>query len=265
MHYDYHLQPITDIHLRSQLRYDAANNSGLARVNIFSIIGIIVLLLACINYINLTTAGAIKRAKETSVRKVIGATKPQLIRQFFLETFFICALAVCLGLIIFKIILPQFSAWIGQPYYFPLTLTTILILLAFIFFISAIAGIYPSVILSAFNPAVSLKGNFSQSRSGNMIRKTLVVFQFTITIGLVASIFIITQQMDYIKNKSLGFNGSAVIQVNFNGDNNVTQQYTSIKNELLKSPYILKRNSPRSEHRRWPRQRMDDYGKPKGR
>jgi putative ABC transport system permease protein len=87
MHYDYSLQPIRDIHLKSHLRYDAANNSGLARVNIFSIIGIIVLLLACINYINLTTAGAIKRAKETSVRKVIGATKPQLIRQFFLETF----------------------------------------------------------------------------------------------------------------------------------------------------------------------------------
>jgi putative ABC transport system permease protein len=114
-----------------------------------------------------------------------------------------------------------------------------LILLAFIAFISAIAGIYPSAILSAFNPAVALKGNFSQSKGGNMIRKTLVVFQFTITIGLVASIFIITQQMDYIKNKSLGFNGSAVIQVSFNGDHNVVQQYASIKNELLKSPYIL--------------------------
>ena len=239
MHYDYYLQPVRDIHLKSHLRYDAANNSGLARVNIFSIIGIIVLLLACINYINLTTAGAIKRAKETSVRKVIGATKPQLIRQFFLETFIICALAVCIGLIIFKMILPQFSAWIGQPYYFPLTPTTILILLAFILFISAIAGIYPSAILSAFNPAVALKGNFSQGRSGNMIRKSLVVFQFTITTGLVASIFIITQQMDYIKNRSLGFNGSAVIQVSFNGDNHVVQQYAAIKNELLKSPYIL--------------------------
>ena len=239
MHYDYYLQPVRDIHLKSHLRYDAANNSGLARVNIFSIIGIIVLLLACINYINLTTAGAIKRAKETSVRKVIGATKPQLIRQFFLETFIICALAVCIGLIIFKMTLPQFSAWIGQPYYFPLTPTTILILLAFILFISAIAGIYPSAILSAFNPAVALKGNFSQGRSGNMIRKSLVVFQFTITTGLVASIFIITQQMDYIKNRSLGFNGSAVIEVSFNGDNHVVQQYAAIKNELLKSPYIL--------------------------
>jgi putative ABC transport system permease protein len=239
MSYQYYLQPIRDVHLKSHLRYDAGNNGSLARVNIFSIIGIIVLLLACINYINLTTAGAIKRAKETSVRKVVGATKPQLIRQFFSETFIICALAVCLGVIIFKMILPQFSAWIGQPYYFPLSATNFLILAGFTIFISTVAGIYPSGILSSFNPAVALKGNFSQSRKGNMIRKTLVVFQFTITIALVASILIITQQMNYIKNRSLGFNGTAVIQVGFNGDENVRQQYASIRNELLKSPYIL--------------------------
>ncbi|HEV8507485.1 MAG TPA: ABC transporter permease [Chitinophagaceae bacterium] len=239
MSYQYYLQPVRDIHLKSHLRYDASNNGSLARVNIFSIIGIIVLLLACINYINLTTAGAIKRAKETSVRKVIGATKPQLIRQFFSETFIICTLAVCSGVIIFKIILPQFSTWIGQTYYFPLNTVNILLLLGFVIFISTVAGIYPSGILSSFNPAVSLKGNFSQSRKGNMIRKTLVVFQFTITIALVASILIITQQMNFIKNRSLGFNGNAVIQVEFNGDENVLRQYSSIRNELLKSPYIL--------------------------
>jgi len=239
MSYQYYLQPIRDIHLKSHLRYDAGNNGSMARVNIFSIIGIIVLLLACINYINLTTAGAIKRAKETSVRKVIGATKPQLIRQFFSETLIICTLAVFLGVIIFKTILPQFSAWIGQPYYFPLNTTNSLLLLGFIIFISTVAGLYPSSILSSFKPAVTLKGNFSQSRKGNMIRKTLVVFQFTITIALVASILIITQQMNYIKNRSLGFNGTAVIQVEFNGDANVLQRYSSIRNELLKSPYIL--------------------------
>jgi len=239
MSYQYYLQPIRDVHLKSHLRYDAANNGSLARVNVFSIIGIIVLLLACINYINLTTAGAIKRAKETSVRKVIGATKPQLIRQFFSETFIICTLAVFLGVFAFKIILPQFSAWIGQPYYFPLNTTNSLLLLGFIIFISTVAGIYPSAILSSFKPAVSLKGNFSQSRKGNVIRKTLVVFQFTITIALVASILIITQQMNYIKNRSLGFNGTAVIQVEFNGEENVLRRYSSIRNELLKSPYIL--------------------------
>src|SRR5437868_10249471 len=115
MSYTYALQPVRDIHLQSHLRYDAENNGSLARVNIFSIVGIIVLLLACINYINLTTASAIKRAKETSVRKVVGATKGQLVRQFFSETFMVCATAVVLGVIVFKTILPVFSTWIGHP------------------------------------------------------------------------------------------------------------------------------------------------------
>ena len=239
MSYQYFLQPIRDIHLKSHLRYDAANNGSVATVNIFSIVGIIVLLLACINYINLTTAGAIKRAKETSVRKVVGASKLQLIRQFFLETFITCTIAVVAGIVIFKTILPAFSTWLGQPYSFSLTLENVLIILCFIIFISVVAGIYPATILSSFNPAVSLKGNFSQSKSGNIIRKTLVVFQFTMTIALVASIIIISQQMNFIKNRSLGFNDNAVIEVNFNGDANVVQRYNSIKNELVKLPYIL--------------------------
>ncbi len=239
MSYQYQLQPLRDIHLKSHLRYDAANNGSISRVNIFSIIGIIVLLMACINYVNLTTAGAIKRAKESSVRKVIGATKSELSLQFFSETFIICTVAVLLGVLIFKIVLPQFSAWIGQPYFFPLNAKNVLIIFGFIFFISTVAGIYPASILSSFKPAVSLKGNFSQSIRGNLIRKTLVVFQFTITIALVASIFIITQQMNYVKNKGLGFNGNAVLQINFNGDKNVIGSYAALKNELLKSPYIL--------------------------
>src|SRR5947207_14118675 len=128
MSYQYQLQPLRDIHLKSHLRYDAANNGSLARVNIFSIIGIIVLLLACINYINLTTAGAVKRAKETSVRKVIGANKMQLVMQFFLETFIICAIAVGLGVLIFKIVLPFFGTWLGQSYYFELNGINLLII-----------------------------------------------------------------------------------------------------------------------------------------
>ncbi len=239
MSYRYFLQPIRDIHLKSHLRYDVANNGNLAQVNIFSIVGIVVLLLACINYVNLTTAGAMKRAKETSVRKVVGATKIQLVRQFFLETFIMCTIAVCLGVLIFKLVLPEFSRWIGQPYNFQLTGINLLIILAFILFISAIAGIYPAGVLSSFNPAVSLKGNFSQSTRGNFIRKTLVVFQFTITIALIASIFIITQQMNFIRNKFLGFDGKAVIEIIYYGEKSVNNQNDAIRNELLKSPYIL--------------------------
>jgi putative ABC transport system permease protein len=239
MSYRYFLQPVQDIHLRSHLRYDAPNNGSSTTINIFSIVGIIVLLLACINYINLTTAGAIKRAKETSVRKVVGATKSQLIGQFFLETFIICTVAVVAGVVTCKAILPAFSAWIEQPYNFPLSPANILIIVTFIILMAVIAGIYPSAILSSFNPAVSLKGNFLQSRRGNIIRKSLVVFQFTITIALIASILIISRQMSFIKHRSLGFNGNAVLEVNFNGDDNVIQRYGSLRNELLKSPYVL--------------------------
>ena len=126
MSYHYFLQPIGDIHLKSNLRYDSRNNGSLSRVNIFGIVGLIVLLLACINYVNLTTAGAIKRAKETSVRKVVGATKSQLIKQFFTETLIISSFAVLAGTVLFKMLLPLFSNWIGQvPYSFPVSISNV--------------------------------------------------------------------------------------------------------------------------------------------
>lgn len=239
MSYTYFFQPIHDIHLKSHLRYDAANNGSIARVNIFSIVGIIVLLLACINYVNLTTAGAIKRAKETSVRKVVGATKVQLIRQFFVETFLITAIAVVFGVLVVKLLLPAFSHWLGGSYDLDLSMTNLLLIFGFIVFISVIAGIYPAFILSSFMPAISLKGNFSLSSRGNFIRKSLVVFQFTISIALIASLIIISQQMRFIKNKSLGFNGNAVIEIRFFGADAVVDYYSSLRNKLLQSPYIL--------------------------
>lgn len=238
MSYTYFLQPIKDIHLKSHLRYDAANNGSLSRVNVFSIVGIIVLLLACINYINLTTAGAIKRAKETSVRKVVGATKAQLIRQFFIETFLISAIAVLAGVVLVKLLLPAFSHWLGQPYKFGFSERTGLILVSFILFISVVAGIYPAFILSSFKPAISLKGNFSLSNRGNLIRKSLVVFQFTVSIALMASLIIISQQMQFIKNKSLGYDGNAVMQIDVGYAPEIAQNYSALRNQLLQSPYI---------------------------
>jgi putative ABC transport system permease protein len=162
-----------------------------------------------------------------------------LIRQFFIETFIICTVAVAIGVLLLKLILPALSTWIGQEYQFPFTAKNIFIILGFIVIVSAIAGIYPSAILSSFNPVVALKGSFTQSRAGNIIRKSLVVFQFTITIGLLASLLIISRQMEYIKNKSLGFNGNAVVEVRFYGDTPVIDHYASIRSQLLGSPYIL--------------------------
>ncbi|MDX1943010.1 MAG: FtsX-like permease family protein, partial [Saprospiraceae bacterium] len=239
MSYNYFLQPIHDIHLKSNLRYDADNNGSLARVKIFAIVGIIVLLLACINYINLTTAGAMKRAKETAVKKVVGAIKSQLIRQFYLETFIICTLSVGLGFLLFKMGLPYFAEWIGQPYSFEYNITNFSLLTILILLLTTVSGFYPALVLSSFNISNTLKGSFLQGVQGVLLRKGLVVFQFTMTIAIIAAILIINQQMDFIKNKSLGFNREAVIEVPFYGDTTVINQYGALRNELLKNTGIL--------------------------
>jgi len=138
-----------------------------------------------------------------------------------------------------KLLLPAFSNWLGGSYDCDLSVTNLLAIFGFILFISFIAGIYPAFILSSFKPAISLKGNFSLSSRGNFIRKSLVVFQFTISIALIASLIIISQQTQFIKNKSLGFNGNAVIEIPFFGADAVANQYSSLRNKLLQSPYIL--------------------------
>jgi putative ABC transport system permease protein len=239
MSYHYFLQPIRAIHLKSNLRYDAANNGSLSTVTIFSVIGLIVLLLACINYVNLTTAGAVKRAKETSVRKVVGASRLQLFAQFYLESLLICTFSVLLGVLLAKAILPAFSSCIGHPYYIPLGGINVLILAIFTLGLSLVAGVYPATILSSQNPAICLKGNFLQSIRGIFFRKSLVVFQFTISIALAASILIIGQQMNFIKNKSLGYSDNAIVEINFNGDEIAARHYDIIRSELLQNPYVL--------------------------
>ena len=238
MSYYYFLQPIKSIHLYSNLRYDSDSNGSKASVNTFSAVGLIVLLLACINYINLTTAGAIKRSKETSVRKVLGAAKKQLVTQFFVETLIVTTLSVVIAVSIVKGILPSFSAWIGQPYAFDLTLVNILAILTFIICVSLIAGIYPAISLSSYHPATALKANFSMGVKGNLTRKTLVVFQFATGIALVASLIVIVMQMNYIHNKSLGYDGTAILQVNGSYGREVTKNYDALRNELLNNPYI---------------------------
>jgi len=238
MSYYYFLQPIQSIHLESNLRYDSANNGSKARVNTFSAVGLVVLILACINYINLTTAGAIKRSKETSVRKVLGAAKNQLMSQFFVETLIVTTLSVVLAVALVKAILPSFSSWIGQQYTFDLTLINISIILEFIAAVSLVSGIYPALSLSSYNPALALKANFSMGVKGNLTRKSLVVVQFATGIALVASLIIIVLQMKFIQNKSLGYDGTAIVQVVGNYGNEVTKNYDALRNELLKNSHI---------------------------
>jgi putative ABC transport system permease protein len=166
MSYYYFLQPIQSIHLESNLRYDSGNNGSKARVNTFSAVGLVVLILACINYINLTTAGSDQKKQGDFGRKVLGAAKNQLMSQFFVETLIVTTLSVVLAVSLVKAILPSFSSWIGQEYTFDLTLINVSIILAFIAGVSLISGIYPALSLSSYNPALALKGNFSMGGEG---------------------------------------------------------------------------------------------------
>jgi putative ABC transport system permease protein len=239
MSYQYFMQPVRDIHLKSSLRYDSANNGSMMIVGVFVAVAIFILLLACINYVNLTTAMALQRAKEISLRKVAGATRYQLMQQFFFETFVIAAISVGFALIILQVALPFFSAWIGQPYHFPMNLTNVLMVAGFTLVITLLSGFYPSVILSSFQPVTALKGRFSHSHSGQTARKALVILQFTISTVLLISILTVHQQMEFIRQTPLGYNSDAVVTVNFNGEGTVQRQYESIRNELLSVPYIL--------------------------
>jgi putative ABC transport system permease protein len=238
MSYQYFMQPIEDIHLRSSLRYDSANNGSAVTVSVFVVVAIFILLLACINYINLTTAMALQRAKEISLRKVVGATRGHLMRQFFMETFVIAVISVFFAMIILQLTLPVFSSWIGQSYIFSVSPINVTIILALILSITLLSGFYPSIILSSFQPAAALKGRFLHSHSGQAVRKTLVVFQFTISTVLLVAILTVHQQMKFIHDSPLGYTGDAVLTIQFNGDENVQKRYQVIRNELLRAPYI---------------------------
>lgn len=238
MKYSYTLQPMRSVHLHSELRYDVPSNGSEARVWIFAAVGLVVLLLACINYMNLATAGALKRARETGVRKAVGASRSELIRQFLTDSVTLTTLATILGVALFRLFLPAFCELTEQPYTLGFTLQNGLLLAGFAAALGIISGIYPAFVLSSFNPASTLKGAFQGSPQGGWMRKSLVVFQFSATVALLTGILIIRQQMNFIQSRGLGYQGDAVVEVNYRGAQKVDHGYGALRNELLKNPAI---------------------------
>lgn len=240
MSYVYTLQPLRDIHLDSNnLRYDLPSNGSRARVWMFGTVGLMVLLLACINYMNLATAGALKRAKETGIRKVVGARRGELIRQFLTDSVTLVLISAGFGLLLFWLFLPAFSDLTEQRFSFPFSWSNLLLLLSFTLGLGLLSGIYPAFVLSAFKPVSILKGAFQRQPEGIWMRKGLVVFQFVTTMALIAGIIIIQQQMSYVQSKELGYQGDAVITVNYRGFETVDNRMETLRNELMKNPAIL--------------------------
>jgi putative ABC transport system permease protein len=210
-----YLQPLKDIHLHSDLNLELESGSDIRYVYIFSVVAIFMLLIACINFMNLSTAGASKRAREVGIRKVLGSLKGQLIWQFLLESILLTSFAFIMSLILVYWTLPFFNKLSGKNLSFNLLGNPWLIpcLLLFTLITGFLAGSYPAFFLSSFKPITVLKGKFASVNKTVSLRSGLVVFQFFISIVLIIGTIIVHKQLNYIQNEKLGYNKDQVLIV----------------------------------------------------
>jgi putative ABC transport system permease protein len=236
------LQPLRDIHLRSQRYLEIATNSNIMYVYIFSAIAGLVLLIACINFMNLATARSASRAKEVGMRKVLGAYRTSLMRQFLSESVLLSLCSLVVAVVLIEASLPLFNSLTGKSLemnYFENPLA-IFGLLAIGLLVGILAGSYPAFYLSGFRPMQVLKGSIKGrgSASGeSRLRKGLVVSQFVVSLVLLICISIIYNQLHYLRNKDLGIDKDQVVYFNLYG--NLFQQYSAFKNELLRHKDVL--------------------------
>ncbi len=234
------VQPISEIRLFSDYQNELSATSDISYIYLFSAIGIFILLIACINFMNLATAKSMKRSREVGMRKTLGARRPQLIWQFLGEAFIITLISLLLAVLIAELTLPYFNEISGKV----LSLGSIDILgfvlsgIAIVVIVGLMAGSYPAFYLSSFRPISVLKGSTDTgNKSSTLFRKGLVVFQFFISTGLIFGTFVVTQQLDFLQNERLGFNKEqvAVIPVR-----ETTDQFNikSLKEEILRIPGI---------------------------
>ena len=208
------LQPIKDIHLYSADIWDNMPRGDVSVVRIFTLVAIFIILLAIINFVNLSTAKSANRAKEVGLRKVIGSEKKHLIFQFLVESCLFATIAVAIGLVLAWIALPLFNDLANKD----LSLLgfgwgSIPMLMGFILLISLAAGLYPAFYLSAFSPLSVLKGNLSRGSKSSVLRSGLVILQFTVSISLIVGAILVHNQMQYILNKDLGFNKDQTLMI----------------------------------------------------
>lgn len=237
---DLELQPVLKIHLYSGGKYtaDIGGLGNIEYVNIFSLIALIVLFIACINFMNLSTARATKRAKEIGMRKVIGADRLKIIKQFYTESILYAFIALLLALVIFYLLLDTFNDLTSKEISISsLGSTSLLGLIALTLFTGIVAGSYPAIYLSSILPIKIVNSNTAISGGGSLLRKILVVTQFSLSIILIVGTLIISSQLDYVKNKDLGFSKENVIELGTN--KSILTNIETFKNELKKNSKIV--------------------------
>ena len=237
---NYFLQPLTRIHLHSNLENEISGNSSIAYVYVFAAIALFILFIACINFMNLSTARSATRAKEVAMRKVIGAERKELISQFFGESLVYCFVSLLIALVLVHVSLPLFSSISGRGLKIDYAEMPWLILgfIGLVFFVGLIAGSYPALFLSAFQPAIVLKGSLKAGTANSRFRSILVVAQFVISISLIIGTGIILSQLKYMKSRNLGFDKKNVLIVQIQ-DREILQSIETIKTELKRISGVL--------------------------
>lgn len=239
MEFNAYLQPLTDIHLHSNLMAEISPNSDISYIYTFSVIAIFILLIACINFMNLTTARSARRAKEVGIRKVHGAVKKYLVFQFLSESIVLAMITLVIALLMVEIFLPLFGEVVGRELDRSI-LSNPLMILKFAFlalFVGFVAGSYPAFYLSSFRPAAVLKGVRTGNRQTVSLRNILVVFQFAISIFLIIGTGVINEQIDYMQNKRLGFDKERIIIVELR-NKRLRENVNSLISEFKKIPSV---------------------------
>jgi ABC-type antimicrobial peptide transport system permease subunit len=231
------MQRYSDMYLNSNFKNGQIVGGRIEYVRLFSIVAIFILLIACINFMNLTTARSVKRAKEIGIRKVAGAFRTTLIGQFIGEAILITFLAVIIAFLLVFILLPAFNGITGKQIEMPLNQPMFWIsLLSLTLVTGFISGSYPALFLSAFQPIRVLKGTMKFSNGATWLRKGLVVFQFMLSIVLIIGTIVVSRQINFIQTVNLGYDRDNLVYIPLEGD--LTGKYTLFKQEAIKLPGI---------------------------
>jgi putative ABC transport system permease protein len=231
------LQPLDDIHFNTTLLYDTGTSRDIRYLYVFGAIGLFILLIACVNFMNLATARATQRAKEVGVRKTLGSTRPQLIGQFLGESVVLSVLAIALGLGLATALMPVFNEAIGVTTTFDLARVGTLTLLVGIGLVAGLlAGSYPAFYLSAFHPARVLKGDVHRGRGAPLLRKGLIVFQFAISAFMIVATLTVYNQLRHMQSQDLGFDKERVVFLSPAPP--IRDSYETFRQELLARPRV---------------------------
>lgn len=236
----YGVQPITDIHLKSKLLGEPEEVGSMSYIWIFGAVAFFMLLIACINYMNLTTARSARRAKEIGIRKVAGSNRKQLVAQFLSESIFTALVAVVLSVLLVMVLTPAFNSISGKDF----TIKTFFqpihgwLLLGVLVFTGLLGGSYPAFYLSGFQPVGILKGALSKASGNVNLRKGLVVFQFAIAMAMLICTWVVYAQLNYVRKKDLGFNQDRVMTITVNTGEDERKKIEAMRNDFSSLPQV---------------------------